>query len=114
MLFVDRTTQAVEWALKAQSERQRVVAHNIANVNTPGFRAGQIDFEDSLAEALNRRNGGTARAQRSATNDPVGLNGNNVSLEKELEALDKSNLHYDALTSALTAKFFQLRTAIGR
>jgi flagellar basal-body rod protein FlgB len=114
MLFVDRTTQAVEWALKAQSERQRVVAHNIANVNTPGFRAGQLDFEGSLAEALSRRNGGVARAQHSATNDPVGLNGNNVSLEKELEALDKSNLHYDALTSALTAKFNQLRTAIGR
>lgn len=114
MLFVDRTTQTVEWALKAQSERQRVVAHNIANVNTPGFGAGQLDFEGSLAEALSRRSGGVARAQHSATNDPVGLNGNNVSLEKELEALDKSNLHYDALTSALTAKFNQLRTAIGR
>jgi flagellar basal-body rod protein FlgB len=114
MLFVDRTTQTVEWALKAQSERQRVVAHNIANVNTPGFRAGRLDFEDSLAEALSRRNGGVARAQHSATNDPIGLNDNNVSLEKELEALDKSNLHYDALTSALNAKFNQLRTAIGR
>ena len=114
MLFVDRTTQTVEWALKAQSERQRVVAHNIANVNTPGFRAGQLDFEGSLAEALSRRNGGVARAQHSATNDPAGLNDNNVSLEKELEALDKSNLHYDALTSALNAKFSQLRTAIGR
>jgi flagellar basal-body rod protein FlgB len=114
MLFVDRTTQTVEWALKAQSERQRVVAHNIANVNTPGFRAGQLDFEGSLAEALSRRNGGVARAQHSATNDPAGLNGNNVSLEKELEALDKSNLHYDALTNALNAKFNRLRTAIGR
>ena len=114
MLFVDRTTKAVEWALTAESERQRVVAHNIANVNTPGFRGAKLDFENSLAEALNRRNGGTARAQHSATDDPAGLNGNNVSLERELEALDKSNLHYEALTSALTAKFNRLRTAIGR
>ena len=112
MLFVDRTTQAVEWALKAQSERQRVVAHNIANVNTPGFKATKLDFESSLAEAL--RGGGTARATQTATNDPVALNGNNVNLEGELETLDKSNIHYEALTSALTAKFSQLRTAIGR
>jgi len=114
MLFTDRTTQTVEWALKAQAERQRVVAHNIANVNTPGFRATKLEFEQSLATALGRTNGGTARAERSATNDPVSLNGNNVSLEKELEALDKSNIHYEALTSALTSKFSQLRTAIGR
>ena len=114
MLFTDRTTQAVEWALKAQSERQRVVAHNIANVNTPGFKATKLEFEQSLADALHRTDGGTARAARSATNDPVGLNGNNVSLEKELETLDKSNIHYEALTSAWTAKFSQLRTAIGR
>lgn len=114
MLFVDRTTQAVEWALKAQSERQRVVAHNISNVNTPGFQASKLDFETSLADALRNRNGGIARAERSATNDGVGLNGNNVNLEKELEALDKSNIHYEALTTALTSKFNQLRTAIGR
>ena len=114
MLFVDRTTQAVEWALKAQSERQRVVAHNIANVNTPGFSANKFDFESSLAEALGRRGGGIARAERSATHDAAGLNRNNVSLEKELETLDKSNIHYEALTTALTSKFNQLRTAIGR
>jgi flagellar basal-body rod protein FlgB len=114
MLFVDRTTQAVEWALKAQSERQRVVAHNIANVNTPGFQASKVDFEASLAQALRDRRGGIAKAEKVATNDAAGLNGNNVSLEKELEALDKSNIHYEALTTALTSKFNNIRTAIGR
>ena len=35
-------------ALDALSLRQRVIADNIANVNTPGFLAGRVQFEDAL------------------------------------------------------------------
>ena len=49
MIFTDTTTAAVEWALSAETARQRVTANNIANVNTPGFKSSRLDFENSLA-----------------------------------------------------------------
>lgn len=114
MRVEDTTMRTIEWALSAESERQRVSAHNIANVNTPGFRSGRVAFESSLATAL--RNGGSGVASRSshAAGTPTNLNGNDVLLEEETTLLNKSALHYEALSTALTSKFTALRSAIGR
>lgn len=114
MLFVDNTTQAIEWALSAQSERQRVTANNIANVNTPGFRSSRLEFESSLSQAMQRREPASARATTVAANTPVNINGNDVQLEDELQILEKSSIHYDALVQALNMKFNLVRNAIGR
>jgi len=48
----DVSTRALQAALKGLDERQRVIADNVANVETPGFRAGVVNFEDSLRTAL--------------------------------------------------------------
>jgi flagellar basal-body rod protein FlgB len=113
-LFTDTTTGAIEWALRAQMERQRVVAHNVANVNTPGFKAQKLHFEESLGGALRQGDLGRAEWSTSGTGQRANLNGNNVSLEDQTEALLKSSLHYDALVQALNFKLGALRTAIGR
>jgi flagellar basal-body rod protein FlgB len=114
MRVEDTTMRTIEWALSAQSERQRVSAHNIANVNTPGFRSRRVDFESSLADAL--RNGGTGVAARSsrAAGTPTNLNGNDVLLEEETVLLKRSSLHYEALSTAMSMKFSSLRASIGR
>jgi flagellar basal-body rod protein FlgB len=113
-LFTDTTTSAIEWALAAQTERQRVISHNVANVNTPGFRAQRLDFEQSLGRALRRENVGRAEWTTTNAGGRVGLNGNDVNLEDETQALMKSSLHYDALVQAMNFKLGALRTAIGR
>lgn len=113
-LFTDTTTGAIEWALAAQTERQRVSAHNVANVNTPGFRAQRLEFEADLSRALRRGDLRRADWSLSPTNDGANLNGNNVNIEAETETLLKSSLHYDALVEALNFKLGSLRTAIGR
>jgi flagellar basal-body rod protein FlgB len=114
MLFVDKSTQSIEWALSAESERQRVTANNIANVNTPGFRSSRVDFESSLSQAMQSGDPTKAQVTESAANTPVNLNGNDVTLEDEMQNLTKSSIHYDALVQALNMKFNLVRTAIGR
>lgn len=113
-VFTDTATSAIEWALRAQTERQRVSAHNIANVNTPGFRSERLDFEENLAEALAGDRLERARWTIRGAGTPVGLNGNDVSLEEETEILMESGIHYDALVQALNFKLGYIRSAIGR
>ena len=110
----DTTMSTIEWALGAEAERQRVSANNIANINTPGFRSSRVDFESSLAAAM-QSNGATApNATTHAANTPQNINGNDVALEDETMILRKSSLHYDALAEALSMKFSTLRSAMGR
>ncbi|RPJ78983.1 MAG: flagellar basal body rod protein FlgB, partial [Alphaproteobacteria bacterium] len=48
----DKTTQALAASLKYRQMRQELIASNIANAETPGYKAKKIDFEDALARAL--------------------------------------------------------------
>lgn len=112
-LFTDGVTSAVETALSGVARRQRVTADNIANVNTPGFRAAQVDFEGELARAVADGRPEGAEVTVSPTGAPGDVNGNNVSLDRETATLVKSGLQYDALVAALNYKFNVLRTAIG-
>ena len=50
----DAVTSVLATALDGLANRQNVIADNIANVDTPGFRATSVDFESSLAAALQR------------------------------------------------------------
>ena len=51
----DATMSALHAALSGLAQRQRVTADNIANINTPGFLAGKVDFESSLKQRDRRR-----------------------------------------------------------
>ena len=100
--------------------RQAVVATNIANADTPGYRAQDIaGFEDVFARAARpgTRTGEIAAAMDFRPQDaggPASPNGNTVSLETEmLRSVEAQRAHSRALTvyqSALTV----LRTSLGR
>ena len=111
-LFTDTTTWALERALDAVAERQRVSSHNIANAATPGFRAKRVDFEAQLAAALRSGSDHAPIVVRRA-NTPVGLNDNDVALEEESAILMRTELLYEALVAAENYKLNLLRTAIG-
>lgn len=110
-LFTDTTTWALEHALNAVSERQRTLSHNVANAATPGFRAKRVDFEDSLARALSTNSKDADISFRSA-NGPVGINGNDVSLEEESSLLMRTEILYEALIAAENYKLGLMRTAM--
>jgi flagellar basal-body rod protein FlgB len=112
----DLTTEALTSALHGLSMRQRVIANNIANIQTPGYLARKVDFESSLQRAFN--DGDSASINGSSPTVRTSLegtrtDGNNVNLDDETIQSMQTNMRYQATVEALNHKFKVLRTAIG-
>lgn len=93
-------------ALDGIAQRQRVIADNIANVDTPNYRAVSVDFETSLRAAI--ASGDTTADLQPAllpTDTPVGANGNNVDLRKETMAAVQTQFQYQIMTRATNDRF---------
>lgn len=110
----DVTTAGLHVALNGLSARQRVIADNIANLETPEFLAGRVDFESSLSAALAGHNPAAAEITTERSMAATGPNGNNVNLDEETLALIENDLRYQVTSQAISSKFALLRTAIGR
>ena len=111
-MFTDGVTAAVEQALSGVSLRQRVAANNIANANTPNFRASKVDFESDLANAIQAGDPAAAAPTVVDAQTPADQLGNTVQLEQETTTLISSGLQYDALVSALNYKLNLLQAAL--
>jgi flagellar basal-body rod protein FlgB len=100
-------------ALDGLTTRSEVIADNIANVDTPGFRASTVQFESSLRDAVAKGETPTLDAEVQAVQSPVGPNGNNVDLRKELMAASQTQFSYQLMTRAVSDQFTLLSTAVG-
>lgn len=109
----DVTTTAIHVALRGLATRQRAIADNIANLETPGYLAKRVEFEASLEQALTAGHPATTSIHSAVSADPAGANGNNVSLDTETLQLIDTNLRYQLGIEAVNAKFRLLRTSIG-
>ena len=110
----DLTISTVHTALRGLTQRQKVIADNIANVETPGFVARKVSFEASLRAAVR---GGAPTAANVAvlpSASEANVNGNNVHLDDETLALVDTGLQYQLMVEAMNAKFGLLRTAINK
>lgn len=98
----DAVSNVLHMALDGLSLRQRVVADNIANVDTPHYRASSVVFEEALRAATRTGDltSDSIAPSVSATNTPVGPNGNNVDLRKETMAAMQSLYQYQIMTRA--------------
>ena len=98
-------------ALDGLSLRQRTIANNIANVNTPNFHAKRVAFEDALAKSVAAgRGSATASVQRSL--EPTKLDGNNVNLDTETLSNIDTVLRYQFAARAVEGTFSGVRTAM--
>jgi flagellar basal-body rod protein FlgB len=111
--MIDSTGSAIYAALNGLAARQRIIADNVANVETPGYIGGTVSFEDSLRSAIAQGDPGAAAVTTLRSTDPANLNGNNVSLDKEVVALTDTDLRFQLMVQAMNQKFALLRTAIG-
>jgi flagellar basal-body rod protein FlgB len=109
---LDFTMRAIRAELAGLSARQRIIAQNLANSETPGYLAGRVEFEDSLRSALG--NGAPEATQVSTTNSlaATGMNGNNVNVDEENVSLIETGLRYQLATEAMNVKFRILRESI--
>ena len=117
----DAVTHVLATALDGVTLRQNVIADNIANVDTPGFRATSVDFETQLKAAISdgtfvdgHRSGRSddVTATTSPTDTPIGANGNNVDLRKETMAAVQSQFQYQVLTRAVNDRFNLVKTSV--
>lgn len=109
-MFNDITSVTLNAAVAGLSERQRVSAHNIANIETPGFHASRVTFEDSLASAVSRHEPDSAVIGQTPTNAPPGVKGNNVNLESELVVATETGLQQKLITGTITTRFGWMQT----
>jgi flagellar basal-body rod protein FlgB len=112
-MISDATSTALHAALSGLAQRSRVTADNIANVQTPGFLAGVVDFESSLRGAISSGetpslNGGNVARSLQPTN----TNGNNVNLDQETVTATETGLRYQLALNALDGKYNVLRSAL--
>ena len=121
--------KSVEWAVQALDwcvRRHRAVSSNIANRDTPGYRAVDVDFEkvmaqiDSQTEQVLRETDGKhlpglsgGASQVMTVKDAAeGLDGNSVNLSEEMSRLVENNYMYQALLKHVHRKLQGLKIAI--
>lgn len=127
----DRTTDALAASIDFRSLRQNVTAANIANAETPGYKAKKMDFEDALAraidlEGMNNVSGGApehfamgtgsiSRAKADVYDNPeanITNDGNTVDLEKEMANLQENTILYKAALQLMNKKLGAMKYAI--
>lgn len=100
-------------ALDGYAAAQTAISNNIANINTPGYTAQEVDFSAVLAKSVAAGSGllpATAIAPTPSL-DPAGINGNNVSLAQETVAEVSNGIKFQAASQALSQQFSEIRTA---
>jgi flagellar basal-body rod protein FlgB len=108
----DATMDAIRVSLRGLAARQRSIADNISNIETPGYRAKLVSFETSLQRAIEQGAPGRGQTFEARSAATPNLKGNNVSLDDETLALVETNLRYQLSVESMNAKFRLLRTAI--
>lgn len=98
--------------LNAAGLRHRVIAQNVANVNTPGYRRLEVSFEADLAKAIAHPGGGAAAPKVVVADGPERVDGNTVDIDREMNDLTKNALLYQAAAQVLASRVATLRTAI--
>jgi len=105
------TSAALASALDGLAARQRAIANNIANVNTPGYTAERVSFEDALAASVADHDGrATATTARSL--EPTRLDGNNVNLDTETLSNVDTVLRFQFASQAAGNQFSAIRAAL--
>ena len=118
--MISREVRGLERAMDALSARFSADATNIANINTPHYAPERVNFEQTLADAIDAVPHGDGLAPVSAANDPLEafqptisvdpshpmrIDGNGVSLEAEMSDLMKTAEKYNVLATQIAAQY---------
>ena len=107
------TIQRVEHYLDLVAFRHELISSNLANIDTPGYRTQDVDFENEMRRAEQRLEDAPVsphvREVKGLIERP---DGNNVSLERETLALAQVQLQYRAGVELLRNELHMVQTAI--
>jgi flagellar basal-body rod protein FlgB len=105
--MLDGVSAQLERYMDLLSARQKLVAANIANADTPGYLAQDIDFDAEMRNAT----GGPPLA-KNAPGLTVKNDGNNVSLDREARLLAENALRFQIASGLLHSQIQTVRLAI--
>lgn len=132
ILFSDKVPLILKKNLDALSDRHLLVSGNISNVNTPGYKAHDIDFQKQLREvvgatgddnvklrATSAKHFGPSKEAISSLEPEIfedeavaRSNGNNVDIDKEMAKLAENQIMYSAIAQLMTKRGSTVRAAI--
>lgn len=112
--MTDLAIGAISASLDGLAARERIIAQNLANADTPGYIAGRVNFESSLRNAVASGDPSQFQISTTSSTDPTNLNGNNVSVDSESVSLTDTALRYQLMTEAMTNVFHVLHDAMRR
>lgn len=127
MKLFDSTIKTLEHSLNYSSAKNRTISNNIANVDTPNYKAKSVAFSSILDNSIhnlaakqthpkhipfteNADNLSFRSISRPTTN--YNHNGNNVDMDKEMSALAKNQIYYQGLIDRINGKFGSLQKVI--
>jgi flagellar basal-body rod protein FlgB len=102
--------------LDHHADRQQVIAANLANIDTPGYRAKDVGFSETLSEVA-QKDGGTERTMEwseevvVADDEAPDQDGNTVSLEGQMAKMSANMVRYKTLSEMLNRRIGIMRYA---
>jgi flagellar basal-body rod protein FlgB len=112
----DNTQLGLERAISGSSMRQEVLANNLANAETPGFKRSDVDFHSALAQAMQTGDAASIEStgfSAQQENQTLRADGNGVDIDVESANMAKNGLEYEALVSVAKARIGILKSAMG-
>ena len=120
-IIFDKTLQMIEDRLSLNSINQKLISSNLANINTPGYSAKEVSFENVLRQSLEEHVLQMVRTNGShlAPDDPLQametpeiVERGPVDLDTEMVNLTKNSIEYQHMVGMLNKKFTMLKMAI--
>jgi flagellar basal-body rod protein FlgB len=114
MSLLDTTQLALEAAMRGSMQRQTLLTNNLANANTPGYQREDVNFQSTLASAMQGGQSPSSVTFSPATQSgTVGADGNGVGGEQDSADLAENGLLYEDLTAVAAQRESILKTAMG-
>jgi flagellar basal-body rod protein FlgB len=106
--MLDAIAGRIERYMDLLSARQKLVTSNIANVDTPGYRTQDIDFQFEFMSLVNDEKPDI----KGVAGLEVKNDGNDVSMDRETRMLAENAIRFSAATAMLKSQFSLVRSAI--
>lgn len=120
-MTADSVTNLLQKFLDVQSQKAQVIAGNIANADTPGYVAKELEFDEYLRNAARESELPLSKQNQQTVNQPriveqessvIGLDGNTVDAGKEMADLAQTGTNFNFGAKMLQSRFRLLRSAI--
>ncbi len=116
---IDKSMNLLEKMLDVSAMKHKVIANNIANINTPGYKKMEVSFSEQLEKALKDTSVNKLDSlqpkiiiSKEDASETTRNDGNNVDMDKEVTSLVRNTLSYNIYTQLMAKKVESIKSAI--